>query len=61
MEDEKNPTFIFAMTDTELLVKAVNGEIDLNALAKKQLANRGLDKKGVWVGFAQAKKQLKGE
>ena len=38
----------------KVLVAVANGELDLNNLARKELANRGLDKQGNWVGFAQA-------
>ena len=55
MSDKKNPNYIFSMTDTSLLLQAIRGEIDLNTLAKEELANRGLDGNGVWVGFARAK------
>lgn len=54
MRDELNPDLMFNGTYTELLVKAVNGEIDLNKLAAQQLAARGFDKKGQWVGFKKA-------
>jgi hypothetical protein len=54
--DELNPRFIFSLTHTDLLVKAINGKIDLTQLAMIELANRGLDKNGQWVGFAEAKK-----
>ena len=40
--------------NTSILVMAVNGEIDLNELAKEELVNRGLDKNGQWVGFDEA-------
>jgi len=56
LSDELNPRFIFSLTYTELLIKAINGEIDLVQLAKAELANRGLDKNGQWVGFEEAKK-----
>jgi hypothetical protein len=56
LSDELNPRFIFSLTHTELLVKAVKGEIDLLKLARTELANRGLDKNGRWVGFNTAKK-----
>lgn len=56
MRDEKNPAYIFSGTDTDLLVAAVNGEIDLDELARAELANRGLDKKGKRVGFDKAAK-----
>lgn len=41
---------------TALLAAAVRGEIDLNALAAEELANRGVDRSGRWVGFPQAAK-----
>jgi hypothetical protein len=39
----------------KVLVAVANGELDLNNLARKELANRGLDKQGQWVGFDKAK------
>lgn len=39
---------------TKVLAAAARGEIDLNQLARKELASRGLDDQGVWVGFARA-------
>ena len=54
MSDELNPNMIFQGTYTELLVKAAKGEIDLNELAKSELAARGLDQHGEWVGFKKA-------
>ncbi len=47
------------MADTDVLVAVMNGKIDLNELAAKVLANRGLNKDGAWVGFAGAAKQNK--
>ena len=38
----------------KVLVAVANGELDLNNLASKELANRGLDKQGQWVGFDKA-------
>ena len=35
----------------KVLVAVVNGELDLNYLARKELSSRGLDKQGQWVGF----------
>ena len=55
LPDELNPEYIFSLTATDLLVDAVNKKIDLDYYARKQLANRGLDKKGKWVGFEKAK------
>lgn len=54
IEDELNPDFIFSITSRDLLVKAAHGEIDLNHLAKRELANRGLNLNGTWVGFKTA-------
>ena len=56
LSDELNPQYMFALTYTELLVKALNGEIDLEMLARQEMANRGLDKDGKWVGFNAAAK-----
>ena len=39
----------------KVLGAAARGEIDLNRLAREELAARGLDDKGVWVGFDRAK------
>lgn len=41
---------------TKVLAAAVRGELDLNHLAREELAARGLDQNGVWVGFEQATK-----
>lgn len=38
-----------------VLVATANGEVDLNRLAHQELANRGYDRLGVWVGFKQAR------
>ena len=38
----------------EVLKAVVNGDIDLNKLASNELANRGLNAKGDWVGFDRA-------
>ncbi len=54
--DELNPAFLFSTTWTDLLTKIASGEIDANELAKKELANRGLNNQGKWVGFEAAKK-----
>lgn len=38
-----------------VLVAAANGHVDLNRLALQELANRGYDRQGVWVGYNTAK------
>jgi hypothetical protein len=40
---------------TRLLAAAAQGRLDLNHLARVELASRGLDRDGVWVGFARAR------
>ena len=54
-DDDRNPMFALQTISTEILAAAVRGDIDLNALAKKELANRSLDFNGKWVGFERAK------
>lgn len=41
-----------------ILVAVANGELDLNLLAREELANRGFDQLGVWVGFERATEAL---
>ena len=54
LPDELNPEYMFQTIDSALLVKAFNGEINLDDLVKKELSNRGLDPKtGAWVGFSK--------
>ncbi len=40
---------------TKVLCAAASGEIDLNRLAREELASRGLDLEGNWVGFERAR------
>jgi hypothetical protein len=39
---------------TAVLAAAAHGELDLNRLARQELASRGLDQQGHWVGFEKA-------
>lgn len=43
LSDDENPMFIFNMTSTSLLRKAMREEIDLQLLAREELINRHLD------------------
>lgn len=52
--DEHNPDLILQSICTDMLAQAARGELDLNALARKELANRGVDWHGHWVGFEKA-------
>jgi hypothetical protein len=38
-----------------VLLAVVSGRVDLNRLALQELANRGYDRQGVWVGRMSAK------
>jgi len=40
----------------KVLAAAARGELDLNRLAHEELASRGLDAQGEWVGFERAKR-----
>ena len=40
-----------------VLVAVSKGELDLNNLARDELASRGLDQNGIWVGFERARHQ----
>ncbi len=52
LSDEVNPEMMFQTIDKKLLVAAIKGEIDLYALVKQELANRGYDDEGNVVGWA---------
>lgn len=54
-KDELDPRYIFSNTNTALLTEALKGEFDLEYLVKRELANRGFDSKGRWIGFIQAR------
>jgi len=53
--DDENPKFMFATTDTKLLLQIANGKINAKEWAKQQLESRGFGKKGEWIGFEEAK------
>lgn len=39
---------------TELLLTMAKGEVDVQAISARLMADRGLDKHGRWVGFNEA-------
>ena len=41
---------------TQVLAAVARGELDLNRLAKEELAARDLNDRGNWIGFDAAKK-----
>jgi len=49
--DELNPIFILQGINKDLLLEIAHGNIDVLQLAITELANRGLNLKGEWVGF----------
>ena len=50
--------FVHALPRSVLLA-AANNKVDLNRIAREELANRGYDVEGVWVGFVQADRLLR--
>lgn len=42
---------------TELLQAMAKGEVDVQAVAARLMAGRGLDREGKWVGFERAAKE----
>lgn len=59
LSDDQNPQYIFSLAHRDLLRKAIKGEINLEDLVKRELANRGLSlRTGLWIGFKAAKKEL---
>lgn len=55
-KDDDNPSYIFSLTSNRLLSEAIKGDFDLIYLVRRELANRGLDSNGKWVGFDESKK-----
>jgi len=43
------------IAEAKVLAAVARGEIDLNRIAKEELANRGLGLHGEWVGFKAAR------
>lgn len=53
--DYDDPQLVLQTLGTQILAAAARGDIDLNQIAKQELASRGLDYQGKWVGFERAK------
>ena len=49
-------TGVIQIALTKVLAAVARGELDLNQLAKEELAGRGLNDQGNWIGFDAAKK-----
>ena len=44
------------IASAKVLAAVARGEIDLNRIAREEMASRGLGINGEWVGFEQARK-----
>ncbi len=54
--DAENPEYLFSTVPTKLVQQIATGKVDANEYAKREMANRGFDKRGKWIGFDAAKK-----
>jgi hypothetical protein len=54
--DATSPAYIFSTTATSLLLAIAAGLLDPVALARRELASRGLDGDGAWCGFDEARR-----
>jgi len=54
--DETNAAFLYSQTATVILLAIAAGVIDPVEAARRELANRGLDADGDWVGFPEARR-----
>ncbi len=46
------------LMDTDILLAAALGEVDLNQVAALMVAARGMGRRGEWVGFVEAGRQM---
>jgi hypothetical protein len=53
--DATSPAFLYSVTSTSLLLAVASGLLDPVLLARRELAYRGLDADGTWVGFDRAR------
>ncbi len=51
ISDEENPEFMFQTMHMKLVIAIANGKINAKKAALEELANRGYDKNGKWVGW----------
>jgi hypothetical protein len=54
--DATSPAFLYSVTSASLLLTIAAGLLDPVALARRELASRGLDADGAWVGFDEARR-----
>lgn len=64
MRTNRKPTFsdddlaFIHLAPTTVIAAVARGELDLNVMARQELANRGLDLRGQWIGFERAARLL---
>ena len=56
-KDDLDPNFLFQSTHMELLLKVANGKIDAKRGAQDEVAKRGYDLKGKWVGMGDNRRR----
>lgn len=49
------------LATSRVLAAVARGELDLNQLAREELASRGQDLNGIWVGFDRAAELHRGK
>jgi hypothetical protein len=54
--DDINPNYMFCTTPTALLAEALRGGFDIMYFVRAELAKRGLNAEGNWIGFREAAK-----
>ena len=54
--DEENPKYALGRISSKSLGQAAKGKVDLRQKAKEELAARGVDEHGKWLGFDKAEK-----
>jgi len=59
ISDENNHLFTFSGISTDLLLDFVRGEYDLDFFLRAELASRGLNIHGQWIGHKAAEKEFK--
>jgi len=55
LSDDENPKYALWRISSKELGNAAKGKTDLRQAAKEELANRGVDEHGEWLGFDKAK------
>ena len=57
-DDAVEKTGAMQLMDTDILLAAAKGVLDLNEVAAHLVACRGIGKDGKWVGFDEAERQM---